>query len=69
MGVLGGKCADVELARGWGMGMTRDYYCLCGLGGRGGYTVFVVCGSVGGVGIIGVSEIREVVIIRWGSGQ
>ena len=51
------------------MGMTRDYYCFCGLGGRGGYTMFVVCESVGGVGIIGVSEIREVVIIRWGSGQ
>ena len=51
------------------MGVTRDYYCLWVLGGRGGYTVFVVCGSVGGVGIIGVNEIREVVIIWWWSGQ
>ena len=42
---------------------------LVWVGGEGGYTLFVVCGSVGGVGIIGVSEIREVVIIRWGSGQ
>ena len=70
MGVLGGECADVELACGWGMGMVaRGYYCLCGLGGGEGYTVFVVCWSVGGVGIVGVGEIREVGIIRWWSGQ
>ena len=66
MGVLGGKCADVELARGWGMGMTRNYCCFCGLGGRGGDAVVVVCGSVG---IVEVSEIREGVIIRWGGVQ
>ena len=45
MGVLGGECADVELACGWGMGMVAcGYYCLCGLGGGG-----ISCLSFAGV--------------------
>ena len=63
MGVLGSKCADVKLAWGWGMGMVRDYCCFCGVGGRGGYLVVIVCGSVG------IIEISEGVIIRWGGVQ
>ena len=59
MGVLGGKCADVELAWEWGMGMVYDCCCLRGLGGRGGSLVFVVCGSVR------IIEVSEGVIIRW----
>ncbi len=67
MGVLGGKCADVELAWGGGWGwVMRNYCCFCGLGGRGGNAVFIVCGSVG---IVEVSKIREGVIIRWGGLQ
>jgi hypothetical protein len=61
MGVLGGKCADVELAGEWGMGMAHDCCCFRGLGGRGGYLVFAICGSVR------IIEISEGVIIRWRS--
>ena len=47
MGVLGGKCADVELARGWGMGIVRGCRCCCCWLGGGGRLVIVVCGSIG----------------------
>ncbi len=61
MGVLGGKCADVKLAREWKMGMARDCCCCCWLGGGGWRLVGVGCGS------IGIIKIIEGIIFRRGN--